>query len=133
MAGVTLVAPTAATDHDAAGACVAAWADEAAWPTSAAHGFGAAGFGAEALKELGQRHVLLELDGVVSHSVGSWLRCHQLTTGSSPDKLGLASLRIRIKYGNYNFSLFPVSVLMTAIPRINVTRSSPATKFSAPR
>jgi len=78
MAGVTPAQPTAATDHAAVGACVAAAADEAIWQTSTAHGSGAAGYGAKALNELGQRHALLELDGVVSHSVDAWVRCHHL-------------------------------------------------------
>ena len=60
-------------------ACVAAWADEAPGPTSASHSFGAGGFGAETLKKLRQRHALLELDGVVSHSVDSLVRCYQPT------------------------------------------------------
>jgi hypothetical protein len=80
MAGVTLVQPTAATDDDAVGAGLAARADKATWPTSASNGFGTGGFSAEALKELGQRHALLALDEVVSHSVDSWVRCHQPTS-----------------------------------------------------
>ena len=43
MAGVTLVQATVATDHDAVGAFVAAWAGEAPWPTGASHSFGASG------------------------------------------------------------------------------------------
>ena len=83
MAGVTLVQVTAATEHDAVGGCVAAWADEAAWPTSAAYGFGTGGFRAETLKKLRQRHALLELDGVVCHDVDSWVKCHQPTRAAA--------------------------------------------------
>ncbi len=68
MAGVTLVQGAAIANDDAVLPAIATRAGEAIRPARASHCVGARRFGAEALQELGQRHALLELDLVVSHS-----------------------------------------------------------------